>query len=352
MAAPILAAAAVAADLTTMRSDLSSAGRPKLGLGLAALGRPGYINLGHGADMPDDRSEEAMRSNAHRVCDVAAALGIWYYDCARSYGLSEQFVSSWLATRDSEAALTVASKWGYEYTANWRVQVGDGEAHEVKEHSAAQFAKQHRETRALLPELNLYQIHSATEASGVLTNAEVLDALVALRDGRADGADGRRCAVGLSVSHPQVPTIERAIALERDGAPVFGAVQATFNLMDQSAGDALRAAHEAGMFVVIKEALANGRLTARAAPSPGLEVLRAEAAALGTSMDALALAWVMSHEWVDMCLSGASTEEQLRSNAEAIKLTPLEEGLHRRLGEALAQEVESYWADRRALQWN
>ena len=36
--------------------------------------------------------------------------------------------------------------------------------------------------------------------------------------------------------------------------------QATFNLLDQSAGPALQRAHEAGLFVIIKEAVANGRL--------------------------------------------------------------------------------------------
>lgn len=226
------------------RSDmLQRAGRSKLGLGMAALGRPGYINLGHGGDMPEDRSEQALRSNAHRVCNLALQLGIWYFDCARSYGLSEEFVSSWLKSRDSEVQVTLASKWGYEYSANWRVQVSEGEQHEVKTHTLPQFSKQLGETLALLPNLALYQVHSATEESGVLENDEVLDALANLRDGKMPCG---HCAVGLSVSHPQIPTIERAIAVKRGGAPLFSAVQATFNLLDQTAGPALQAAHEAG----------------------------------------------------------------------------------------------------------
>ena len=47
-----------------------------------------------------------------------------------------------------------------------------------------------------------------------------------------------------------------------------------------------------------------------AGDSAGLRLLAAEAEALGTTVDALALAWVMSHEWVDVCLSGAATVEQ------------------------------------------
>ncbi|HSO27557.1 MAG TPA: hypothetical protein VLS48_05765 [Anaerolineales bacterium] len=33
-----------------------------IGLGLAALGRPGYINLGHAEDMRDDTSVAAMQA--------------------------------------------------------------------------------------------------------------------------------------------------------------------------------------------------------------------------------------------------------------------------------------------------
>ena len=47
-----------------------------------------------------------------------------------------------------------------------------------------------------------------------------------------------------------------------------------------------------------------------AGDSAGLRLLATEAEALGTTVDALALAWVMSHDWVDVCLSGAATVEQ------------------------------------------
>ena len=63
---------------------------PKLGLGMAALGRPGYINLGHADHLPEERTVEAMRAHAHEILDEAVSLGIRYIDCARSYGLSEE----------------------------------------------------------------------------------------------------------------------------------------------------------------------------------------------------------------------------------------------------------------------
>ena len=42
----------------------------EIGLGLAALGRPGYINLGHGDDIADS-SRERMERAAHAVLDAA-----------------------------------------------------------------------------------------------------------------------------------------------------------------------------------------------------------------------------------------------------------------------------------------
>ena len=52
-----------------------------LGLGLAALGRPGYINLGHGGDLDHDYDViEAMEANAHAVLDAAWEAGIRYFD--------------------------------------------------------------------------------------------------------------------------------------------------------------------------------------------------------------------------------------------------------------------------------
>ena len=90
-----------------------------LGLGLAALGRPGYINLGHAAAHNHNYDVAAMESHAHTVLDAAWKAGIRYFDVARSYGKAEKFLSSWLAKRNvGEAVLTIGSKWGYTYTAD------------------------------------------------------------------------------------------------------------------------------------------------------------------------------------------------------------------------------------------
>ena len=222
----------------------------RLGLGLAALGRPGYINLGHGSDLAGRTDEVSMERGAHAVLDAAYASGVRYFDAARSYGRAEAFLSDWLTLRGlTPSDVTVGSKWGYTYTANWRV---DATVHEVKDLSLANLRRQLAESRELLaPHLRLYQIHSATIDSGVLDDRAVLAELARVR------ADGM--SVGLSVTGPgQARTIERA--LEVGG---FDSVQATWNLLEMSAGPALAAAHAAGLGVIVKEALANGRLTAR-----------------------------------------------------------------------------------------
>jgi len=48
----------------------------EIGLGLAALGRPGYINLGRDEDLGADRSVPALEHRTHAVLDAAYAAGV------------------------------------------------------------------------------------------------------------------------------------------------------------------------------------------------------------------------------------------------------------------------------------
>ena len=72
----------------------------RIGLGLAALGRPGYLNLGHGDDLGGDRSVDALRRHAHAVLDAAYEGGVRAFDAARSYGRAEEFLGAWVDARD------------------------------------------------------------------------------------------------------------------------------------------------------------------------------------------------------------------------------------------------------------
>ncbi|HNS40072.1 MAG TPA: aldo/keto reductase [Promineifilum sp.] len=317
----------------------------RMGLGLAALGRPGYINLGHAADLEREYDPASMESHAHRVLDAAWRLGIRYFDAARSYGRAEEFLSTWLKSRGIRPEeVTVGSKWGYIYTAGWQVQA---DKHEVKEHSLPVFQRQLSESRALLgPYLKLYQIHSATLDSGVLDNHAVLDGLAELRD--------EGIVVGLSLSGPrQSDTLRKALSIRIGGVPLFGSVQATWNLLAREATVTLREAHDLGVGVIIKEALANGRLTSRnddpafADKHHTLEQLAIEK---GTTIDAIALAAVLAQPWVDIVLSGAAQVQHLESNIQALKAKWDDES-DRRLAYLVEPAVE-YWQARERLDWN
>jgi aryl-alcohol dehydrogenase-like predicted oxidoreductase len=311
---------------------------------LAALGRPGYINLEHGEDLGHEYSDEAMQAQAHSVLDAAWQAGIRYFDAARSYGRAEEFLAAWLALRElTPEDVTVGSKWGYTYTAGWQV---DAPVHEVKDLSLSVLRRQRAESDANLGRyLKLYQVHSATLDSGIFENREVLHELAALRKSGL--------AIGLTLSGPrQAETLERAMQVELDGRPVFDCVQATWNLLEVSAGEALQAAHQAGMGVIVKEALANGRLTVKnddPAFAPRRALLEAAAGELRTSLDALSLAAVLAQPWADVVLSGAATPEQLTSNVSALDIAwqPEIAGLLA----PLSQPSQEYWAERSALPW-
>lgn len=304
-----------------------------IGLGLAALGRPGYINLGHGEDLGGRTDVEDMERNTHAVLDAAFAGGVRYFDAARSYGRAEEFLASWLHDRGLRPGeVTVGSKWGYTYTAGWRV---DADPAEVKDLSAATLRRQIAESRDLLePYLRLYQIHSATVESGVLKDREVLAELRGLRE--------QGLSIGVSVTGPsQAETIRRAVEVG-----IFDTVQATWNLLERSAGPALADAHAAGLGVILKEALANGRLTARG----GGHRLDAVAQERNATPDALALAAARAQPWADVVLSGATTAEQLQSNLAVLDIS-YDEELDRRL-EELVEEPTRYWSTRSGLPWS
>jgi aryl-alcohol dehydrogenase-like predicted oxidoreductase len=303
----------------------------QIGLGLAALGRPAYINVGHREDVADS-SVERMEHIAHAVLDAAYEDGVRWFDAARSYGRAEAFLASWLARRGLQPGdVAVSSKWGYRYTAGWRV---DAAEHEVKDLSAEHFRTQWRETRELLGDyVVLYQIHSATLDSGVLDDPAVRQELDALRAG------GIR--VGLTVTGvDQAAAIERALATGG-----FDAVQATWNLYERAAEASLARAHETGLRVLVKEALANGRLTARG----GDETLATTSRERGVSEDTLALAAALARPWADVVLSGAATVAQLESNLSALDVV-WDDDIEQRLA-GLVREPAAYWAERAELPW-
>lgn len=308
-----------------------------IGLGLAALGRPAYINLGRERDLGADRGVATLEGLTHRVLSAAYQAGLRYIDVARSYGRAEAFLGSWLEERRPDVEeVTVGSKWGYRYVGDWRLDTG---VHEIKDHSLAALEEQLAESRANLGHhLHLYQIHSATPDTGVLEDRRVLARLVRLR---AEGV-----AVGLTVSGPgQADTIRRALEVEVDGVNPFQTVQATWNLLETSAGAALAEAHAAGWGVIVKEALANGRLLTEKTPPE----LASVAEHHGVPVDALAIAAALAQPWADVVLSGAVTVPQLAGNLRALEVTLGTPDLDALAGSALSSQ--EYWKSRSTLPW-
>jgi len=321
----------------------------RIGLGLAALGRPRYITLGRDHDLEDDRSIDEMTRRSHVVLDAAADLGVRYVDVARSYGYAESFLASWLTTNPVGPSMTVGSKWGYTYVADWR---DDAVVHEVKDHGAEALHRQVAESRAILgAALDLYQIHSATIDTGVLDDPAVLATLVALRE--------EGLVIGLSTSGPaQADTIRRALGAEVDGRCPFGAVQSTWNVLEPSAASALADAHAAGWGVIVKEVVANGRLTpaARATDRKRLAPVERIAVRHDAAIDQVAIAVALAQPWCHVVLSGAATTSQLRSHVGALDLalSPDEVGelLAADRSSSIAERPNQYWTTRAALPWS
>ncbi|WP_055690244.1 aldo/keto reductase [Streptomyces prasinus] len=318
---------------------LASATTPtrRIGLGLAAVGRPGYINLGRDDDLGADRGVEALRARTHDLLDAAYAQGVRYVDAARSYGRSEEFLADWLRKRPDADDVVIGSKWGYTYTADWST---DAEQHEVKEHSLAAYERQRAESDALLGDrLDLYQIHSVTPESPALTDKDL--------HARLAEAAAQGLTIGFSTSGPaQADAVRAALAVTVDGAPLFHTVQSTYNALETSAEPALAEAHDAGLTVIVKEGMANGRLAAAHAP----DALRSVAEEAGLACDAVALALVLRKPWADVVLSGAATTGQLASNLHAA-VADLDDDRLARLA-ALPEDPHAYWERRARLAWH
>lgn len=315
--------------------------RARWALGTAVLGRPAYINTGSAAELPADRSVESYRAHTAVMLDAAVAAGVDWIDTARSYGRAEEFVGQWWRARAAadpqwpDRAPTISSKWGYRYVGDWDMQA---EVHEVKDHSLAHFRAQLALTRECLPRLNLYQVHSLTLDSPVFDDRPLLEALGELRD--------HGVAIGFSSSGPQQgEIIRRALEIDVNGARLFSAVQATWNLLEPSAGAALREASRRELTVIVKESLANGRLVLDP-PAPLLTVARRH----GAEPDAVALAAVAQQPWADRVLLGAAGVEQLHANLRADALTLTEPDLAELAPVAMAPA--DYWAQRSDLAWH
>jgi len=323
-------------------SENSNLQESRLGLGLAAIGRPEYINIREHPD--EDKAESSYRQRAISLLEFAYQKGIRDFDTAASYGKGEQFLKDWYHEK-RYPDVRLSSKWGYTYKANW--EIGYKGPHEVKEHSLDKLREQWSNAAELLPGLKTYQIHSATFESGVLNNKEVLDELHRIK--RTTGTQ-----IGVSVSGAnQKDVISAAAKIKVGGKDLFDSFQVTYNILDTSTHKVLRGLHEKGKTVIVKEALANGRLLRNKnypRYEPLYKMLDDLASVHGVGTDTIALRFVMDNLKPSVILSGAITKLQLGSNLKAlsIKLSPKEIASLKKFH----IEAEAYWLERKQLSWN
>ncbi|HZF72182.1 MAG TPA: aldo/keto reductase, partial [Gemmatimonadaceae bacterium] len=114
-------------------------------------------------------------------------------------------------------------------------------------------------------------------------------------------------------------------------------------------------AHSAGMKVVVKESLANGRLTQgnrneNDVFARSIGRIREIAQARGSTIEMQALAAALSRPWADVVLSGAATAQQIQSTVAALG-TAYDPEIEEQLRSISVSSVE-YWRARSGFGWN
>ena len=226
----------------------------RIGLGLAALGRPG---LHHRLAAPATCPTAAWPGCGPSPSPCWTALTPPGSVRRRGPFLrpGRGVPGRWLTARD-HPDVVVGSKWGYRYVGDWRWTRTSTRSRSTRwpcsppswPRAGPCSGTGSRCTRCTRPRWT--RACSTTRPAG--------------RPGRAAGA---RCAgrADHQRARPGRHPPPRA-AVSVDGQPVFGAAQVTWNLLEPSVGPAAAEAAAAGWPILVKEAVANGRLAPGRAP--------------------------------------------------------------------------------------
>jgi len=314
----------------------------KIGLGTAAIGRPAYINL----KQKKGKNEfvlEKFRQNGVKILDKAYEKGIRYFDTAPGYGMAEQMLLDWVIEKQ-DTNIEIATKWGYTYVANFDPNAIQ---HEIKEHSLRKLDDQWNVSKSLLPYLTSYQIHSATFETGVLENEKILHRLATLKNEHG-------LHIGITTTgFNQVEVLKKAMDIEVDGTELFNLFQVTYNVFDQSFASIAKAISKQNKRVVIKEAMANGRIFPnKKYPhyAKAYERLKKLAQKYVVGIDAIGLRFCIDSFPIYKILSGAANEQHLTDNLKAAEFKLEVEDI-KSLKE-LAVDSTQYWNERKQLAWN
>jgi len=313
----------------------------KIGIGTAAIGRPQYINIRQ--ETAAEFSLKVFRQKGIEILNAAYDQGIRYFDTAPGYGLAEQMLIDWAMDKEN-ANIEIASKWGYSYVANFEP---NATVHEVKEHSLEKLNEQWAISKTALPLLKIYQIHSATFETGVLENKAILGRLAELKDKHG-------LLMGITITGAnQVEVLQKAMDIKVDGKELFNVFQGTYNIFDQSLVSVAPEVSKRNKRLVIKEALANGRVfpnTNYPLYVNAYQLLNKLAEKYGVGIDAIALRFCLDCIPIYKVLSGAANGQHLTDNLKTTDFELEEEDIEA-LRE-LAVNPEFYWNERKQLGWN
>lgn len=312
-----------------------------IGLGTAALGRPQYINIKQ--ERQELFSLAEFKHLGFEMLDFAYDEGVRYFDTAPGYGLAEQLLIDWLKKKN-DPTVNVATKWGYTYIANFDP---NAKVHEIKEHSLNKLNEQWRVSKQLLPYLKNYQIHSATFESGVLENKAVLERLFQLKE-------EHNIKIGLTTTGDnQAEVLEKAIDIHFKGYQLFEVFQCTYNVLDQSIYELGRQIISDKKQLVIKEALANGRLfpnTDYPRYQHVYQKLETLSEKYQVGVDAINLQFCATKLDGATVLSGASKPKYLSQNLKATAFKLSSEEIEELV--QLKSTPKRYWEERIQLAWN
>ena len=312
-----------------------------LGLGTAALGRPQYINIRQ--KHANNSDIETFRKHSFSVLEYAFHLGVRNFDTAPGYGLAEDLLLEWLKTKN-DSSIKIATKWGYTYVANFNA---NAKVHEVKEHSLEKLIEQWEVSKPFLPYLKVYQIHSATLETGVLKNKAVLEHLMFLKK-------EHNIKIGLTTTGTnQVEVIKEALNVVVNGEQLFDMFQVTYNFLDQSLSTIYTELIRQNKSIVIKEALANGRIF-KNEKYPHYKELYSALERLSkkhnVGVDAISLKYCEQTIPESIVLSGASNTEQLNENLKTNYFSLSKSEIE--LLSTFKTTPELYWTERKNLEWN
>ena len=316
--------------------------RTMIGFGTAAIGRPLYININQGSDKKAF-SHDDFHAKGISALESAYQQGIRYFDTAPGYGMAEQLLLDWVSEK-GDSDIEIATKWGYTYVANFDPTA---KQHEVKEHSLDKLNEQWDKSKALLPHLTTYQIHSATLETGVLENEKVLNRLAELKV-------KHQLLIGITTTGAnQKDILQKALEIHGNGIELFDTLQMTYNIFDQSIASIAAELAKRNKRLIIKEALANGRIFANPKYThyrTAYGFLAQLATKYNVGVDAIALRFCIDSIPVFNVLSGAANESHLVDNLQVDNFMLSEDELDTL--RSFAVDPIDYWSERKSLEWN